>query len=412
MTSRQVTSLSMLAGLLPLFAGQAFAQDVGAYYVGIAGGQSRTDFDERGIAASILPPGAGITGLSTDSRDLAYRVFGGYQFHSNFAVEAGYFDLGKSGFTATTSPPGSLDASLKLRGVAVDLVGRLPIMDSLSAIARIGAQYAMARERFAGTGVVGVADTSPDDRSLNYKVGFGLQYAVTPALIVRGEAERYRMSDGVGNTGNVNVFSVSLVIPFGGSPAAMRSTSVPVSAPPPAAVAAAPRPATPAPTPVEVSVPAPQPAPVAVVDPAPAPTARVMVEATAASRAGRIADASPTPHFEFDRSVVSPEGRAALDGFTRSLGNASFDVITIEGHTDRLGPPAYNRKLSLRRAESVKAYLVETARLDPGKISTIGRGATGPVTRPADCSGTAPSPELIECLNPDRRVEVAVRGVR
>jgi OmpA-OmpF porin, OOP family len=406
MTSRQITSLSLLAGLLPLITAQAFAQDVGGYYAGISGGQSRTGFDERGIVASILPPGAGITGLSTDERDFAYRVFGGYQFHQNFAVEAGYFDLGKSGFAASTSPPGSLDASLKLRGVAVDLVGRLPIMGSLSAIARVGAQYAVARERFTGTGVVGVADTSPHDRSLNYKLGVGLQYALTPAVLVRGEAERYRMSDGVGNSGNVNVFSVSLVIPFGGSPAAMRSTSVPVGTPamPPVAVAVAARP--PAPVPVAVSIPDPAPAPRA------ASTALVIGETSAASQTGGTRDASPTTHFDFDRSAVGPEGRAALDGFTRSLGSAAFDVITVEGHTDRIGSPAYNRKLSLRRAESVKAYLVETARLDPGKISTVGRGATGPVTRAADCSGTAPSPELIECLKADRRVEMAVRGVR
>jgi OmpA-OmpF porin, OOP family len=407
MTHRHVASLSMLAGLLPLIAAPAFAQDVGAYYAGAAVGQSRTDFDERGIASSILPPGTGITGLSTDNRDFAYRVFGGYQFHSNFAVEAGYFDLGKSGFTASTSPPGSLDASLKLRGVAVDLVGRLPIMGSLSAIGRIGAQYAVARERFSG---VGVGETSPHDRSLNYKLGVGLQYALTPALLVRGEAERYRMSDGVGNTGNVNVFSVSLVIPFGGSSNALRSTSVPVGSPSPAPVAISPRRSVPAP--VAVAIAAPETAPTTASAPPPASANLVIGETVPVQPVGHRADASPTTHFAFDRSAVGPEGQAALDGFTRSLGGASFDVITVEGHTDRIGSPVYNRALSLRRAESVKAYLVESARLDPAKIATQGRGATGPVTRASDCPGTARSAALIECLRADRRVELAVRGVR
>lgn len=412
MILRPAARLSMLAGLLPLIVSPAFAQEVGAYYAGISGGQSRTDFDEQGIVRSILPPGAGITGLVTDRRDFAYRVFGGYQFHPNFAVEAGYFDLGKSGFTATTSPPGSLDASLKLRGVAVDLVGRLPVVGSLSAIARVGAQYAVARERFTGTGVVGVADSSPHDRSLNYKLGVGLQYEVTPSLLVRGEAERYRMSDGVGNNGNVNVFSVSLVIPFGGSSTAVRSSSVPVGSPAP--VAMAPRPSVPKPVavsvvdPVTAAPPAQPPAPLVIAEATPLPP----TSDTSASGTGRDAAGTPTTHFGFDVSAVGPEGRTALDSFGRSLGGTGFDVITVEGHTDRLGTPAYNRALSLRRAEAVKAYLVDTARLDPAKISAKGRGATGPRTRAGECTGTRRTAALVECLQPDRRVEVAVRGAR
>lgn len=410
MTSRHVASLSVLAGLLPFIAAPALAQDVGSYYAGVSGGQSRADFDERGIVSSIIPPGAGITGLSANPRDFAYRVFGGYQFHPNFAFEAGYFDLGRSTFFASTSPPGSLDASLRLRGISADLVGRLPLAGSLSAIARVGAQYAMARENFSGTGVVGVSDTSPQDRSLNYKLGVGLQYEVNPSLLVRGEAERYRMSDGVGNTGNVNVFSVSLVIPFGGSKNAVQTSSVPVGQSTIAPVAVSPR--RPTPEPVVVSIPTPAPTPVETTVPSTPPAALVISESKNAPPTGSVADTRPTAHFAFDRAAVGPEGRATLDGFTRALGGSSFDVITVEGHADRIGSPAYNRALSLRRAESVKAYLVDTARLDPGKISTVGRGATGPVTRPTDCMGTAPSPELIECLNPDRRVEVAVRGVR
>ncbi len=410
MTTRHVARLSMLAGLLPFIAAPALAQEVGAYYAGISGGQSRADFDEQGIVGSILPPGAGITGLVTDGRDFAYRVFGGYQFHSNFAVEAGYFDLGKSGFTATTSPPGSLDASLKLRGVAVDLVGRLPIVGSLTGIARVGAQYAVARERFTGTGVVGVADASPHDRSLNYKLGVGLQYEVTPAILVRGEAERYRMSDGLGNNGNVNVFSVSVVFPFGGSSTAVRTSSVPVGTPTPVAMPSR----TPAPKPVAVSVLDPETAPASkpvtvVIGEAP-PSAAPM--ATPLASADRSASATPTTHFAFDESAVGPEGRVALDTFSRSPGGSGSDAITVDGYTDRIGTPAYNRALSLRRAKSVKAYLVDNARIDPARISTTGRGATGPVTRATDCKGTKRTPALIECLQRDRRVEVAVRGAR
>lgn len=409
MTHDHSARLLMLVGLLPWFATPVLAQEVGAYYGGLSVGQSRAFFDEPGISNRLLPPGVASTGLSVDDRDFAYRVFGGYQFHPNFAVEAGYFDLGKTGFAASTSPPGSLDANLKLRGLHLDLVGRMPIVGQLSAIARVGAQYALAQERLVGTGAVSVADSDPQGHGTHYKVGFGLQYEVSPSFIVRGEAERYRVSDALGNHGNVNLLSVSLVFPFGqtgaaptrtserAEPAARQAPPPPVEArrSAPAAVVAEP------PAPLQQEPPAaaaPLPRDVAIVVPMTAPARRT--------------DAAPTTQFMFDRSDVGPEGRTALDTFTKSLGGSAFDVITVEGHTDRLGTPAYNQALSLRRAQSVKAYLVRAARLDPAKISATGRGASGPVTRAGDCTGNAPSAALIECLQSDRRVELAVRGVR
>lgn len=84
----------------------------------------------------------------------------------------------------------------------------------------------------------------------------------------------------------------------------------------------------------------------------------------------------------------------------------------MEGHTDRLGSSLYNEKLSLQRAESVKGYLAQTGGIDPSKISTVGKGEMEPVTKPADCKGNAPTPALIACLQPDRRVEVGVQVVR
>jgi len=87
-------------------------------------------------------------------------------------------------------------------------------------------------------------------------------------------------------------------------------------------------------------------------------------------------------------------------------------VITVEGHTDRLGSPAYNQKLSLQRAESVKSYLVTPGGIDAAKISAVGKGESVPVTKPGECKGNKPSPKLIACLQPDRRVEVEVIGTR
>ena len=116
--------------------------------------------------------------------------------------------------------------------------------------------------------------------------------------------------------------------------------------------------------------------------------------------------------FSFDRADVKPEGRGALDRLVQDLSNTRFDVITVEGHTDRLGSAAYNQRLSSQRAEAVKAYLVGTGKLDANKISAVGKGESMPVTRADDCKGQQANPKLIACLQPDRRVEVEVTGTR
>ena len=69
---------------------------------------------------------------------------------------------------------------------------------------------------------------------------------------------------------------------------------------------------------------------------------------------------------------------------------------------------AYNQKLSVRRAEAVKSYLVSPGGVDAGRISAVGMGESQPVTKAEDCRGAGPSPKLIACLQPDRRVDVEV----
>ncbi len=87
-------------------------------------------------------------------------------------------------------------------------------------------------------------------------------------------------------------------------------------------------------------------------------------------------------------------------------------MVTVEGHTDRLGSQTYNQALSMRRAQAVKDYLVVSGGLDAAKISAVGKSESAPVTNPEDCKGSNPSARLIACLQPDRRVEVEVSGTR
>lgn len=374
-----------LAGLGSLVAVTATAQDASYLYGGASIGQSRARIDEDRITASLLAAGLTTTSMSKDEHDIGYKLFGGYQLNRYVALEGGYFRLGKFGFTSTTVPAGTLTGQIKLQGLNLDVVGSLPLGDRWAVLGRVGAQYAHAKDQFSSTGAVTVANPNPSKGAVNYKLGAGLQYEFNPSFLVRAEAERYRINDAVGNRGDVNLYSVSLVFPFGRTPAAAPPRPVAVA---PAYVAPPP----PAPAPIVVAA-----APAA---PVAAPLARLRVSFSADSL------------FAFDKSVIRAQGKADLDRFAKDLAGTRYDTISVIGHTDRLGSDAYNQRLSTARANAVKAYLVESGGIDAAKISAVGHGETEPLTKTEECKGSKPSPRLIECLQPDRRVDVEVTGTR
>lgn len=390
MKSKPALRALSLAALGCLGSASAFAVEGGTSYGGLSIGQSRANIDQTQIATGLLGAGLSQTGIVRDERGTAYKLFGGYQLNRNLAVEAGLFDLGKFGFTSTTAPAGTLSGQFKVRGLNLDLVGTLPLTERFSVIGRVGAQYANTRDSFSGTGAVSVLNPNRSERELNAKFGVGLQYEFSPSFLVRAEAERYRINDAAGGHGNVNVASLSLVFPFGAAP-----RQAPRAMLAPAYVA-------PAPAPVAVIV-----APVERVVAAPAAVVPVPV-APERRRVSFSADSL----FRFDQSSVQPDGKAALDQFARELQGTRFDVVTVEGHTDRLGSTAYNQRLSVERAEAVKAYLVATDGIDAAKISAVGKGESEPVTRQDECKGSQRNAKLIACLQPDRRVEVEVNGTR
>lgn len=114
--------------------------------------------------------------------------------------------------------------------------------------------------------------------------------------------------------------------------------------------------------------------------------------------------------FDFDKSVLRPVGRDALDAFAGKIKDINPDVISAIGHTDRLGAQSYNQSLSERRAEAVKAYLMSTG-IAADRIHAEGKGESQPVTKAGDCS-TGKNAKLIACLQPDRRVDIEVVGSR
>ena len=156
--------------------------------------------------------------------------------------------------------------------------------------------------------------------------------------------------------------------------------------PPPPPPAPAPVRAAPPPPPPPMAAPAPMPAPAPAPKPAPASE-----KVTFASDA----------FFDFDKSVLKPESKAKLDDLVSKTQGISLEVIIAVGHTDSVGKDAYNQKLSVARAEAVKAYLVGKG-IEKNRVYTEGKGEKQPVADNKTAEGRAKN----------RRVEIEVVGTR
>lgn len=159
----------------------------------------------------------------------------------------------------------------------------------------------------------------------------------------------------------------------------------------------------------------PEPAPAAT--PAPAPEPKVEpaplappTEAPPAVLLPQKISFSADALFDFDKAILKPDAKSMLDELVSTLRGAEYDVILAVGHADRIGSEEYNKKLSLRRANAVKQYLVSKGIAD-NRIYVEGKGEAEPVTTPADCKGQRGN-KLIQCLQPDRRVDVEVTGTK
>jgi OOP family OmpA-OmpF porin len=152
------------------------------------------------------------------------------------------------------------------------------------------------------------------------------------------------------------------------------------------------------PVPAAPPAPVPPPAPRAAPAPAPAPApAAVVVPAPTSEKVTFAADA----FFDFDKAVLKPEGRAKLDDLVSKMGGLNLEVIIAVGHTDSVGSDTYNQKLSIRRSEAVKSYLVSKG-VEKNRVYTEGKGEKQPVADNKTAEGRAKN----------RRVEIEVVGTR
>jgi OmpA-OmpF porin, OOP family len=172
--------------------------------------------------------------------------------------------------------------------------------------------------------------------------------------------------------------------------------------------ACATEPEKPAPKPAAAPPPAPAPAPVVKPAPPPPAPAPAPVAKPEPPKKPAVVNLASTELFEFNKAVLTPEARAKLDSEVVAKLRDLKDVryIIVNGHADRLGSVQYNQKLSEKRAEAVRAYLVSKG-VDASKVETLGFGKTLPVK---SCPDQKSRKEIIECLSPNRRVVVEVQG--
>jgi OOP family OmpA-OmpF porin len=227
----------------------------------------------------------------------------------------------------------------------------------------VDALYYFRRQGFQpflliGAGSIRDQVGSNSDWSLMGNAGAGFLYPINDNLQFRADA-RYRWDNNQGSVGDHGDFgdgivSVGLQIPLGEKPRA------------------------PAPTPV------------------PPPAVRKF-------------ELSADTLFAFNKATLMPRGESALDDLVQELGKASYASVMVEGYTDPIGSDNYNLDLSQRRANTVVAYLTSKG-VPSSAIRAQGRGETNLKVTPADCSSAKSRAALIECYQPNRRVEVTATG--
>lgn len=324
---KNITKIAGSLGLVGCAVINIAAADDSGWYMGANVGRSMANIDDDSISSQLMATGVTSVTIDDDDRDTAYKIFGGYRYNKNFALEGGYFNLGQLGYTATTVPTGTLTGETSISGLNLDLVGSHPFSNQFSAFGRFGLSYAQTEDTFNKTGVVPVpANPNPDKNALRYKFGVGLQYDFTEALGMRAEVERYRINDAVGNNADIDLVSIGLVYRFGAKKShhAERRVIVPVK--------------------------------------------------TKTEEYCSVLDIE----FDIKQNQVHVEDREKLAALATYMKNYPNTTAVIEGHADNVGDSDYNLKLSQQRADSVVEYLVKEQHIRAWRLKAVGYGETRP----------------------------------
>lgn len=217
-TARPFGVLLLIGSVAVAFApAGALAQQRAAgagWYGGLSVGGSQI-----GMSDNILPvTGATPAGLTKDESSTGFKLFGGYQYNPNFALEGGYTDLGK--FDArrnVTAPDGFISRNMRTAGFDLAAVGIIPMQNGFSLFGKIGVMYTMTRSSIStsSTLVPVSAELSPKRSEWNPKFGIGAGYDFSNGLGLRAEYERVsNVGDAATGEGNVGMWSLGLTKRF------------------------------------------------------------------------------------------------------------------------------------------------------------------------------------------------------
>jgi len=300
----------------------------------------------------------GIGNGPTHESQLGAGAFGGYQVNPYVGFELGYDWLGRMPYK------GSVDnGAFKAQGVQLTTKLSYPVADDLDVYTRLGGMVWRADSKAAyANGAEG--RLKDHDTGVSPVFAGGVEWAVTRDIATRLE---YQWVNNIGDAQTVGTRPDNGMLSLGVSYRFGQEEAAPVVAP------------------------------------APAPAPEVQTKHFTLKS---------DVLFNFNKSTLKPEGQQALDQLYTQLSNLDpkDGSVVVLGFTDRIGSDQYNQKLSDQRAQSVVDYLISKG-IPANKISPRGMGESNPVTGNT-CDNVAPRAKLIDCLAPDRRVEIEVKGIK
>ncbi|MCK8155239.1 porin OmpA [Erwinia amylovora] len=292
----------------------------------------------------------------THESQLGAGAFLGYQANQYLGFELGYDWLGRMPNKGDVT-----NGTFKAQGIQMAAKLSYPIADDLDVYTRLGGMVwrADATQTNPTYGRI-----SNHDTGVSPLAAVGVEYAVTKNWATRLD---YQWVNNIGDAGTVGARPDNSMLSVGVSYRFGQDEAAPVVAP------------------------APAPAPVV-------ETKRFTLKSDVL--------------FTFNKSTLKPEGQQALDQLYTQLSNLDpkDGSVVVLGYTDRIGSEQYNQKLSEKRAQSVVDYLVSKG-IPSNKISARGEGKSNPVTGNT-CDSVKGRKALIDCLAPDRRVEIQVKGIK
>ena len=204
--ARPFLTAALVAAALP-----ACAQ----WYAGASIGGSKASIDSSSRNNQLLDLGFDDASTSVDESDTAYRAHLGWRFHRNFAVEAGYGDLGRFEQRSDVLPAGSLRSSMRVTEGDLAVLGLLPLWDRWTLFGRLGAFEARTRSSFSGTGSVSLLDGAGSStvRKSGALFGAGVMAELTPRLSARADYTYYRrLGDDL--TGKLDVSTLTIGLQY------------------------------------------------------------------------------------------------------------------------------------------------------------------------------------------------------